>query len=164
MHSRSGFYYRPKTRNSQRQRKHISNMLSGLIGGVLIGVSASCLMLCLGRIAGISGMLTGLFAGESAERLGRLLFLLGMIAAPLLLNVAGYEVSFGDRRSTTGLILAAGLLVGFGTRLGSGCTSGHGVCGLARLSPRSLAAVSTFLVTAMLTVYVMRHVIARVGP
>ncbi len=143
--------------------------LSGLAGGVLIGLAAVWLMATLGRISGVSGILSGLLLerpkGDSAWRMA---FLLGLISGPLipillgggLGNVSGApDEVIGDPAGGVGLMLLAGLLVGFGTRIGSGCTSGHGVSGLARLSPRSLAATLTFLGTAMLTVFVMRHIL-----
>lgn len=137
----------------------LTQYYDGLFGGMLIGLSAALLMGLLGRIAGISGIVAGAMAGPAAERTGRLLFLAGLVLAPGMLRIAGYTVHFIDRQSPAALIVAAGLLVGFGTRLGNGCTSGHGVCGLARLSPRSLGATVAFLVTAMFTVYVMRHLL-----
>jgi uncharacterized protein len=137
----------------------LTQYYDGLFGGMLIGLSAALLMGLLGRIAGISGIVAGAMAGPPAERTGRLLFLAGLVLAPGMLRIAGYTVHFVDRQSPAALIVAAGLLVGFGTRLGNGCTSGHGVCGLARLSPRSLGATLAFLLTAMFTVYVMRHLL-----
>ena len=143
--------------------------LQGLIGGVLIGLSAVWLMATLGRIAGISGivgsLVTTLPRGDSGWRIA---FVLGLVSGPLLLmalggglgNVAGAPGEVvGQPAGGVGLMLVAGLLVGVGTGLGSGCTSGHGVCGLARLSPRSMVATVTFLICAMVTVYVVRHVI-----
>jgi len=148
--------------------------LQGLIGGILIGLSATWLMATLGRIAGISGILGTLITqrprGDSAWRLA---FLLGLISGPVVLLLVGGGGAgnvVADSGGMTGevigapaggvpLMLAAGLLVGLGTGLGSGCTSGHGVCGLARLSPRSLAATVTFLVAAIVTVFVVRHMI-----
>ncbi|MFW3614097.1 YeeE/YedE family protein [Billgrantia antri] len=143
--------------------------LQGLIGGVLIGLSAVWLMATLGRIAGISGivgsLVTTLPKGDSAWRVA---FVLGLVSGPLLLmalggglgNVAGAPGEVvGQPAGGIGLMLVAGLLVGVGTGLGSGCTSGHGVCGLARLSPRSMVATVTFLVCAIVTVYLVRHVI-----
>lgn len=139
----------------------------GLIGGVLIGLSATWLMASLGRIAGISGIIGTLITerpkGDSAWRLA---FVLGLVSGPVLAlfigglgNVAGApgEV-IGQPTGGVPLMLVAGLLVGFGTGLGSGCTSGHGVCGLARLSVRSLVATVTFLIAAIITVFVLRHV------
>jgi len=143
--------------------------LHGLVGGVLIGLSAVWLMGALGRIAGISGIIGGLITqrpkGDSAWRVA---FLAGLISGPLLVmavggglgNVAGVPSAvIGEPAGGVPLMLLAGLLVGIGTGLGSGCTSGHGVCGLARLAPRSMAATATFLVAAIATVYVVRHVI-----
>ncbi|MBF8221399.1 YeeE/YedE family protein [Halomonas sp. 328] len=143
--------------------------LQGLLGGILIGLSATWLMGSLGKIAGISGILSGLaFERPKGDSAWRLTFLLGLISGPLLVmalggglgNVAGApgEV-IGAPAGGVGLMLVAGLLVGLGTGLGSGCTSGHGVCGLSRLSPRSLLATLTFLVVAMITVYVVRHLV-----
>ncbi|MBS9402938.1 YeeE/YedE family protein [Halomonas sp. TRM85114] len=146
-----------------------SATLHGLIGGVLIGLSATWLMATLGRIAGISGILGQLFTvrpqGDSAWRLA---FLAGLVSGPLVLMLAGGGLGnvvgapgkvIGEPAGGVALMLVAGLLVGLGTSLGSGCTSGHGVCGLARLSPRSLVATITFLVAAIVTVYVVRHMI-----
>jgi len=150
-----------------------SSSLQGLAGGILIGLSATWLMATLGRIAGISGIIGNLFTvrpkGDSAWRLA---FLLGLISGPILLillggglgNVAGSSIGatgevIGQPAGGVVLMLIAGLLVGMGTSLGSGCTSGHGVCGLSRLSPRSLVATLTFLVAAISTVYVVRHLI-----
>ncbi len=128
-----------------------------LLGGVLIGLSAVLLLLTDGRIAGISGIVAGLLAPRHGEIGWRIAFIAGMIAAPLALAWlvgAGQPISIAR---SPALLLGAGLLVGFGTRLGSGCTSGHGVCGLARFSPRSIVATLTFLLTAGLTVFVVRH-------
>ena len=134
-----------------------ANILGGLIGGALIGIAASLLLLLNGRIAGISGILGGIFGTVGgAERYWRLAFIIGLIcgAAIYFLAVGGHAVQLPDGNLT---LIVAGLLVGFGTRLGSGCTSGHGVCGLARLSPRSLAATATFMLFGMLTVFLIRH-------
>ena len=150
-----------------------SASLQGLFGGVLIGLSATWLMATLGRIAGISGIIgTLITARPRGDSAWRLTFLLGLISGPLLLmlfggglgNVAGVGVDvtgevIGAPAGGVALMLIAGLLVGVGTGLGSGCTSGHGVCGLSRLSPRSLVATLTFLVAAIVTVYVVRHLI-----
>jgi uncharacterized protein len=134
-----------------------ANLLGGLIGGALIGIAASLLLFLNGRIAGISGILGGLFAANGgAERYWRLAFVIGLIggAAIYSLAVGGLAVQLPDNNLT---LIAAGLLVGFGTRLGSGCTSGHGICGLARRSPRSLAATATFVLFGILTVFLVRH-------
>ena len=127
--------------------------VAAAIGGALIGLSAILLMLLTGRIAGISGILADLASGDRAWRLA---FIVGLIAAPLVLRASGQ--AFGAPAMPGVLVVAvAGLLVGFGTRLGSGCTSGHGICGIARLSPRSLAATVTFVAVAMLVVAITRH-------
>lgn len=145
----------------------ISN-LHGLAGGILIGISATWLMVTLGRIAGISGIAGTLITTRPKGDSGwRVAFLAGLITAPILLVLTGGGLGnvigqpnevIGNPAGGITLMLIAGLLVGIGTGLGSGCTSGHGVCGLSRLSPRSLAATMTFLVSAMITVYLTRHV------
>lgn len=136
------------------------NWLTALLGGGLIGVSATVLLLLSGRIAGISGMVNGAIAFARTQW-WRWSFIVG-----LLLGAALYEYGFAVQptpRSTFAPIamIVGGLLVGWGTRMGNGCTSGHGVCGLGRLSGRSLVAVVTFLITGMLTVFVIRHGFAR---
>lgn len=131
--------------------------LPALLGGVLIGLSASVLLLANGRIAGISGMAAGLVLPGTNDRMERLLFLLGMLGGGALLLALRPESFPGASDISVPLALAAGLLVGFGTRLGNGCTSGHGVCGLSRLSARSLAATLTFMATGALTALVMRR-------
>lgn len=135
--------------------------LAPLAGGALIGTSAALLLMANGRIAGISGILGGLLAPRAHDWIWRAAFLLGLLAGPVLFRAAaGHwpEVRIG---ASWPMLVAAGLLVGFGTRLGSGCTSGHGVCGLARLSRRSFAAVATFMATAIATVFLMRHGFSR---
>ena len=127
-----------------------------LIGGVLIGLSASLLMLLNGRIAGISSIAAGLFARIGERQVANAIFILGLISGPLL-----YRAWFGiwpvfRPQAGWSVFAVAGLLVGFGTRLGSGCTSGHGVCGLSRGSKRSIAAVAAFLAAAIVTVFVMK--------
>ncbi|MDR0779840.1 MAG: YeeE/YedE family protein [Pseudomonadales bacterium] len=125
-----------------------------LVGGMLIGLSATLLYLGSGRIAGISGIAGGLFSTTGDERGWRWRFLLGLLGGGALVKVLGGAVAL-EFRSSWLLTLVAGLLVGYGTRLGSGCTSGHGVCGLARLSRRSLAALVVFMGVAVLTVLVL---------
>jgi uncharacterized membrane protein YedE/YeeE len=130
-----------------------ANIIGGLLGGALIGSAAALLLAVHGRIAGISGILGGLITSrERSERSWRLAFLVGLITGPAL-----YRLFYGalplQLETDVPTLLAAGLLVGFGTRLGSGCTSGHGVCGLARLSPRSLVATITFMSLGIATVY-----------
>ncbi|MRG90968.1 YeeE/YedE family protein [Polyangium spumosum] len=130
--------------------------LPALLGGMLIGLSASVLLLWNGRIAGISGMVAGIVLPGSSERSERLLFLLGMLGGGGVLLALRPE-SFPPAGSIPiSFAVAAGLLVGFGTRLGNGCTSGHGVCGLSRLSARSLVATLTFMATGILTVFLAR--------
>ena len=134
------------------------NIFGGLIGGALIGLAAVLLLALNGRIAGVSGILGGLITSTSrGERFWCLAFVFGLIAGAGLYILArgGLPLELQAGRLT---LLFAGLLVGVGTRLGSGCTSGHGVCGLARRSPRSLVATMIFMVTAALTVFLTRHV------
>lgn len=134
--------------------------VSSLIGGALIGLAAAILWLGIGRIAGISGIVGNLLlpaAKPSREDAAwHIAFLIGLIAAPLLCAWLGGGMQFQIAASPP-VIIAAGLLVGIGTRLCGGCTSGHGVCGLARLSPRSLMATAVFMTTAIVTVIVTRH-------
>ena len=130
---------------------------SSLAGGILIGLSASLLLITHGRIAGISGVLGGTLAGRDLA--WRLLFLAGLIGGGVVATLARPQ-SFPVAHSySTPSVIAAGLLVGFGTRLGNGCTSGHGVCGIGRVSPRSLLATLTFIATGAATVYLVRHVL-----
>ncbi|MBQ5941460.1 YeeE/YedE family protein [Massilia sp. AB1] len=128
-----------------------------LAGGMLIGLASAAFLLLNGRIAGISGLVGGLLRAPSGERGWRLAFLGGLVAAPLFYVLAAplpeVEVEAGFPA-----LLLAGLLVGLGTRYGSGCTSGHGICGMARRSPRSYAATAAFMATGFLTVYLLRHV------
>ena len=133
--------------------------LSAFSGGILIGLSAVLLLLANGRIAGISGIVGGLLAPRAGEIGWRIAFVVGLLAGPLLYAAVAGEVPSVTLTSSTGLLVAGGFLVGYGTRLGGGCTSGHGVCGLARLSPRSMVATAIFLAAAVATVFVMRHLI-----
>ena len=132
---------------------------SALAGGALIGLAALLCWLLLGRIAGISGILAGAARAEGRERDWRLAFLAGLVLSPLAFALAGFALPVPQVTSNPAMLVVAGLLVGYGTRLGSGCTSGHGVCGLARLSRRSLAATGVFMASAMATVFVTRHVL-----
>lgn len=129
--------------------------LQSLLGGALIGLSAVLLMALHGRIAGMTGILSGVIPPLAADWAWRAAFLAGAVAAPLLYLRAG-EIPFSVPVST-GALIVGGLLVGIGVNFGSGCPSGHGVCGLARLSRRSLVAVVTFMATAFITVYLTRH-------
>ena len=134
---------------------------ASLSGGVLLGVASALFILLNGRILGISGILGGLLPPKSGDMGWRITFLLGMAAAPLVfswLAPAGFLHPPRIEASNI-VIVVAGLLVGLGTRYGSGCTSGHGVCGLSRLSPRSLVATLTFMGAGFLMVYVLRHVV-----
>ncbi len=133
--------------------------VSGLLGGLLIGLAAAVLLLLNGRISGISGIVGGLVAPRSAEVGWRVVFIAG-----LLLGALGYMLAPGGHfpvgmQASMPILIVAGLLVGFGTRLGSGCTSGHGLCGIALLSKRSIAASAVFFGVAIITVFLTRHVI-----
>lgn len=131
--------------------------VSALIGGLLIGGSASLLLIFTGRIAGISGILGGLLQPARSDAGWRLAFLAGLILAPLVHTAVGGATPQIEIDAPTGVLVAGGLLVGVGTRLGAGCTSGHGVCGIGRASPRSAAATAVFMMTAVVTVFVTRH-------
>jgi uncharacterized membrane protein YedE/YeeE len=133
--------------------------ISALLGGALIGLSAALLMLLTGRIAGISGIFSGCLTLGASDRGWRLAFIAGLIAAPLLGALVQFPLSVPLMPKNWFVIITAGLLIGFGTRLGGGCTSGHGVCGIARLSARSIAATVIFMAAAMIAVFIMRHVI-----
>ena len=133
--------------------------LSALAGGLLIGLAAAVFALFNGRIAGISGIIGGLFRPQSGDTAWRGAFLAGLLAAPWLFQVFAplpdIRIDAGN-----GTLILAGLLVGVGTRYGSGCTSGHGVCGISRLSPRSLVATASFMLTGFVTVFIVRHLFA----
>ncbi|MDP3088545.1 MAG: YeeE/YedE thiosulfate transporter family protein [Methylotenera sp.] len=131
---------------------------TALTGGALIGISAALFILINGRIAGITGIIGGLFRPVMHDVGWRIAFTAGLIIAPViwLLFAALPEIKID---ASYGLLAFAGLIVGFGARLGSGCTSGHGVCGISRFSPRSIVATLTFMSTGFLTVYVMRHLL-----
>ena len=133
---------------------------SDLAGGLLIGTSTALLLVLNGRIAGISGILSGLLEPARGEMGWRMAFLTGMFASPLIYLTFGGALPPVTLDASVPLLIVAGLLVGFGTRLGAGCTSGHGVCGIGRLSPRSVVATFVFTVTAAVTVFVSRHLIA----
>lgn len=129
-----------------------------LIGGILIGLAAVMLMIRLGRIAGVSGILANAATQSGEERNWRLAFLIGIVlgAYAMAESIGGFTPIFAGGWP---LLILGGLLVGYGTRMGSGCTSGHGICGLARFSKRSLAATLTFMASAVVTVFVVRHLI-----
>jgi uncharacterized membrane protein YedE/YeeE len=133
--------------------------IASLCGGMLIGLSASILLLCDGKIAGISGIVGGLLKPIPNDTAWRILFVVGLLTGGFLFRLFAPQVfTFSISRSTGALILA-GLLVGFGTRLGNGCTSGHGVCGISRFSTRSIVATITFMVTGIATVYIINHLL-----
>jgi uncharacterized protein len=138
--------------------------LSSLFGGALIGLAASVLLLFHGRVAGIAGILGETLRGDGTrgESVFRGAFLVGLVAAGLTLRLA-YPAAFAAAGSSSmtriALVAIAGLLVGYGTRLGSGCTSGHGVCGISRMSKRSIAATLTFMAAGGVTVFVVRHLL-----
>jgi uncharacterized membrane protein YedE/YeeE len=135
----------------------VSPWLAALSGGVLIGIAATLLLWLNGRIAGVSGVLGGVLFPQRADLAWRIAFIVGLVAAAglyLALVPGAYTPRVDFPRWA---LVAGGLLVGFGTRMGNGCTSGHGVCGLGRLSLRSLAAVLTFMATAIATTFLIRH-------
>lgn len=137
--------------------QHFTPLLS-LSGGLLIGLAAALFILFNGRIAGISGIVGGLLRPKTDDRAWRLAFIAGLMLAPLLFSVVA---TLPESRIEAGwpTLIVAGLLVGVGTRYGSGCTSGHGVCGLSRLSPRSLVATMVFMAAGFATVFIVRHVV-----
>ena len=138
---------------------HNFTPLAALIGGILIGLSASAMLLLEGRIAGVSGIFAGVLNPAKGETGWRASFLAGLLAGGLLLRIfLPGAFDFGIIRPY-GALIVAGLLVGYGTRLGNGCTSGHGVCGISRMSPRSMVATITFIASGVLTVYLVDHVI-----
>jgi uncharacterized protein len=133
--------------------------VSAAVGGALIGLSTVLLMLLTGRIAGVSGIFAGLLDFRGEDKGWRLAFIAGLILAPVIAGWIGYGMAPPKLPTSWTVIVAAGLLVGFGTRLGGGCTSGHGICGVARLSGRSIGATVIFMLTAIITVAVTHHVL-----
>jgi len=133
---------------------------SSLIGGLILGFSTLIFILLNGRIAGISGILGGLLTPSKSDIWWRIAFIAGLMMAPWIYRLFA---SLPEIQITTNyaVLVLAGLLVGFGTRLGSGCTSGHGICGLSRLSPRSLVATGAFMAAGFITVFIVRHLIAN---
>lgn len=132
---------------------------TSLVGGLLIGLASALFILANGRIAGISGILGGLLRPSGNDVVWRLAFLLGLIMAPAVASLF-IATSAPTIDASAEMLVVAGLLVGIGTRYGSGCTSGHGICGLSRLSPRSLIATLAFMASGMAIVFVMRHLLA----
>ncbi len=133
---------------------------SALVGGALIGLAATALYAATGRTAGISGIAGGLFRSGTGDRGWRLLFLAGLVVGAGAMGLVGGAPMMRIEASWVVLVLG-GLLVGFGTQLGRGCTSGHGICGIARLSRRSIVATVVFMAAAAATVFVMRHIVGR---
>lgn len=133
---------------------------ASLIGGLLIGLSAAMLILLNGRVAGISGILGGVLHPAKGDNGWRIAFLLGLVAAPV---AYGFVAPLPEMQVDAGIstLIAAGLLTGIGTRYGSGCTSGHGICGLSRLSPRSLVATVSFTFAGFVTVFIVRHLLGQ---
>ncbi len=132
--------------------------LTGLLGGLLIGLASVLMLWGTGRITGISGIFAGLLSVSRGDTAWRAAFIIGMLTGGLLWPFFSGTALPIDLQSSWPTLIIAGLLVGFGTRLGSGCTSGHGVCGIGRLSPRSFVAVVTFMLTAAVTTYLSRHI------
>ena len=140
---------------------HNFTPFAALVGGILIGLSASAMLLLEGKIAGISGICAGVLNPAKGETAWKASFIAGLLAGGVLLRIfLPRAFDFGIIRPY-GMLIIAGLLVGFGTRLGNGCTSGHGVCGISRLSPRSMVATITFIASGAVVVYLVDHVMGR---
>jgi len=133
-----------------------------VLGGLLIGLAGAALLLLNGRVAGITGIYAGLFEARSEDRGWRALFLAGLIAGAAAVAALRPDTFRFDLVRSPLMIVAAGLLVGFGTRLANGCTSGHGICGTSRFSPRSLVATATFIGAGIATVYFTHHLVGAV--
>ncbi len=131
--------------------------LSSIAGGVMIGAAAALLLWLNGRVAGVSGIAGGLLSGDRGDIAWRALFLVGLVGGAAIYRLAGGPLQLIEITPSVPLLVAGGLLVGLGTRIGGGCTSGHGVCGLARLSSRSLVATLTFMLAGGITVFFVRH-------
>lgn len=138
---------------------HDFTPIPALLGGALVGLSASLLLLTHGKVAGISGIFGGLLRSGTTDRAFRLWFLGGLLLAGLVVRLVAPSAFASSWTAALPMALVAGLVVGFGTQLGNGCTSGHGVCGVSRFSVRSLVATATFMATGFATVYVTRHVL-----
>ncbi len=132
---------------------------TALAGGIFIGLAAVLLLWLNGRVAGVSGIAAGLWWGEGGDRVWRLLFLIGLIVGSGAWVALGGAAPLGRPGFPVPLLVIGGLLVGYGTALSGGCTSGHGVCGMARVSPRSITATAVFLVVAVATTFVVRHML-----
>jgi uncharacterized protein len=138
---------------------HDFTPIPALIGGALIGLAACLFLLTHGKVAGISGLYGGLFRRGTSDRSVRLSFIIGLLLSGVLVRVIHPDAFASAWTASLPLALVAGLVVGFGTQLGNGCTSGHGVCGISRLSVRSLVATGTFMAAGFATVFVVRHVL-----
>lgn len=149
--------YRGAGIQEEPKRVNVESAVSGTLGGMLIGLAASGLLLLCGRIAGVSNIAAGLLAAQNSGRIWRVAFIGGLLTGGLSL-LKFHPESFGGPATHSPAVLAlAGFLVGFGARVANGCTSGHGVCGLARRSPRSLFATLTFVSMGILTVYLIKR-------
>ena len=137
--------------------------IPALIGGLMIGGAATLLLWTTGRVAGISGVLSGLLSFEKSNFNWRLAFIIGLILGPFVVSELGSGIVPVKIDANIPMLVVAGLLVGVGTRLGSGCTSGHGVCGIARFSSRSIVATVVFMVTGAAIVFIVRHLIGMGG-
>jgi hypothetical protein len=136
----------------------LTDYYPAITGGLLIGISACVLLLFTGRIAGLSGIINGIIKPEKDELFWRTIFVISLLAGAAIHYYFFSHPAFIKDTFSPYMMVAGGFLVGFGTRLGGGCTSGHGVCGLGRLSLRSLIATITFMLTAVITVYIFRHI------
>jgi uncharacterized membrane protein YedE/YeeE len=132
---------------------------SAAIGGALIGLAATLLMLLNGRVTGISGIFAACLNVKSSDIGSSAAFIVGLVLAPLTASQVGFPIATPQMPDSWAIVVSAGVLVGFGTRLGGGCTSGHGVCGVARLSVRSIVATAIFMATAIVVVAISRHVL-----
>jgi uncharacterized membrane protein YedE/YeeE len=137
----------------------LESIMWALLGGILIGLAATFLMLLNGRIAGISGILSGVFFQTKGDMFWRIAFIVGLLAGGLVAPFIFQRPFMFELNASLPMLLVGGFLVGFGTRMGSGCTSGHSVCGIARFSWRSISATITFILSAMLTVALIRYVL-----
>jgi uncharacterized protein len=142
---------------------HDFTPVTALIGGALIGLAASLLLLTHGKVAGISGLFGALLRRQTSDRAMRVSFLIGLLGAGVVVRIVAPSAFETSWTAALPVALLAGLVVGFGTQLGSGCTSGHGVCGISRLSVRSLVATAAFMATGFATVFVVRHLIGGSG-
>jgi uncharacterized membrane protein YedE/YeeE len=134
----------------------VEPFIKPIVGGALIGLSASLLLLFQGRVFGISGVVSGILFPKKGDTAWRICVILGFLIAGLVFKFTSPDSLAGETASSWSRYVLAGLLVGIGTQLGSGCTSGHGVCGISRLSPRSIVATVTFMATGILTVWILR--------